>query len=169
MPLDAFNHVSWEFYLQQPAPETLYRRLSSGNCRCFFHMGREPEIPRHSCIPSHKAILSQELIDGGSLESDTLQWCHEVTVGGVWKLSTLTESGQNSEELLISPPESGCALAWLLFLPRPVSLTLSLACLGSPSLISPLCGGVGHGNPIKLDCYDLCTTINVINSLSNKK
>ena len=25
------------------------------------------------------------------------------------------------------------------------------------------------GNPIKLDCYDHCTTINVINSLGNKK
>ena len=25
------------------------------------------------------------------------------------------------------------------------------------------------GNPIKLDCDDPCTTINVINSLSNKK
>ena len=25
------------------------------------------------------------------------------------------------------------------------------------------------GNPIKLDCDDHCTTINVINSLSNKK
>ena len=25
------------------------------------------------------------------------------------------------------------------------------------------------GNPIKLDCDDCCTTINVINSLSNKK
>ena len=27
--------------------------------------------------------------------------------------------------------------------------------------------GVGVGNPIKLDCDDHCTTINVINSLSN--
>ena len=36
-------------------------------------------------------------------------------------------------------------------------------------------GGWGHalvvwdGNPIKLDCDDHCTTINAINSLSNKK
>ena len=29
--------------------------------------------------------------------------------------------------------------------------------------------GVWDGNPIKLDCDDRCTTINVINSLSNKK
>ena len=29
--------------------------------------------------------------------------------------------------------------------------------------------GVWDGNPIKLDCDDHCTTINVINSLSNKK
>ena len=29
--------------------------------------------------------------------------------------------------------------------------------------------GLWDGNPIKLDCDDLCTTINVINSLSNKK
>ena len=29
--------------------------------------------------------------------------------------------------------------------------------------------GLWDGNPIKLDCYDHCTTINVINSLSNKK
>ena len=29
--------------------------------------------------------------------------------------------------------------------------------------------GCGDGNPIKLDCYNHCTTINVINSLSNKK
>ena len=29
--------------------------------------------------------------------------------------------------------------------------------------------GVWGGNPIKLDCDDHCTTINVINSLSNKK
>ena len=29
--------------------------------------------------------------------------------------------------------------------------------------------GVWDGNPIKLDCNDHCTTINVINSLSNKK
>ena len=28
---------------------------------------------------------------------------------------------------------------------------------------------LGHGNPIKLDCDDHCTTINVLNSLSNKK
>ena len=28
--------------------------------------------------------------------------------------------------------------------------------------------GVWDGNPIKLDCGDDCTTINVINSLSNK-
>ena len=28
---------------------------------------------------------------------------------------------------------------------------------------------VWDGNPIKLDCDDHCTTINVINSLSNKK
>ena len=28
---------------------------------------------------------------------------------------------------------------------------------------------LGDGNPIKLDCDDHCTTINVINSLSNKK
>ena len=28
--------------------------------------------------------------------------------------------------------------------------------------------GVWDGNPIKLDCDDHCTTINVINSLSNK-
>ena len=29
--------------------------------------------------------------------------------------------------------------------------------------------GVWDGNPIKLDCDDRCTTMNVINSLSNKK
>ena len=29
--------------------------------------------------------------------------------------------------------------------------------------------GVWDGNPIKLDCDDHCTSINVINSLSNKK
>ena len=29
--------------------------------------------------------------------------------------------------------------------------------------------GVWDGNPIKLDCDDHCTPINVINSLSNKK
>ena len=29
--------------------------------------------------------------------------------------------------------------------------------------------GVWDGNPIKLVCDDHCTTINVINSLSNKK
>ena len=29
--------------------------------------------------------------------------------------------------------------------------------------------GVWDGNPIKLDCDNHCTTINVINSLSNKK
>ena len=29
--------------------------------------------------------------------------------------------------------------------------------------------GVWDGNPIKLDCDDHCTTINVMNSLSNKK
>ena len=29
--------------------------------------------------------------------------------------------------------------------------------------------GVWDGNPIKLDCDDHCTTINVINSLSNIK
>ena len=29
--------------------------------------------------------------------------------------------------------------------------------------------GVWDGNSIKLDCDDHCTTINVINSLSNKK
>ena len=29
--------------------------------------------------------------------------------------------------------------------------------------------GIWDGNPIKLDCEDCCTTINVINSLSNKK
>ena len=29
--------------------------------------------------------------------------------------------------------------------------------------------GVWDGNPIKLDCDDHCITINVINSLSNKK
>ena len=29
--------------------------------------------------------------------------------------------------------------------------------------------GVWDGNPIKLDCGDHCTTINVIHSLSNKK
>ena len=28
--------------------------------------------------------------------------------------------------------------------------------------------GMWEGNPIKLDCDDHCTTINVINSLSNK-
>ena len=28
--------------------------------------------------------------------------------------------------------------------------------------------GLWDGNPIKLDCNDHCTTINVINSLSNK-
>ena len=28
--------------------------------------------------------------------------------------------------------------------------------------------GLWDGNPIKLDCDDHCTTINVINSLSNK-
>ena len=31
------------------------------------------------------------------------------------------------------------------------------------------CAGVWDGNPIKLDCDDHCTAINVINSLSNKK
>ena len=29
--------------------------------------------------------------------------------------------------------------------------------------------GLWDGNPIKLDCDDYCTTINVINSLSNEK
>ena len=29
--------------------------------------------------------------------------------------------------------------------------------------------GLWDGNPIKLDCDDHCKTINVINSLSNKK
>ena len=29
--------------------------------------------------------------------------------------------------------------------------------------------GLWDGNPIKLDCDDHCTTINAINSLSNKK
>ena len=29
--------------------------------------------------------------------------------------------------------------------------------------------GLWDGNPIKLDCDDHCTTINVINSLSNNK
>ena len=29
--------------------------------------------------------------------------------------------------------------------------------------------GLWDGNPIKMDCDDYCTTINVINSLSNKK
>ena len=29
--------------------------------------------------------------------------------------------------------------------------------------------GLWDGNPIKLDCNDHCTTINVINSLSNLK
>ena len=29
--------------------------------------------------------------------------------------------------------------------------------------------GLWDGNPLKLDCDDHCTTINVINSLSNKK
>ena len=29
--------------------------------------------------------------------------------------------------------------------------------------------GLWNGNPIKLDCDDRCTTINVVNSLSNKK
>ena len=29
--------------------------------------------------------------------------------------------------------------------------------------------GLWDGNPIKLDCDDHCTTISVINSLSNKK
>ena len=29
--------------------------------------------------------------------------------------------------------------------------------------------GLWDGNPIKLDCDDHCTTINVINLLSNKK
>ena len=29
--------------------------------------------------------------------------------------------------------------------------------------------GLWDGNPMKLDCDDHCTTINVINSLSNKK
>ena len=29
--------------------------------------------------------------------------------------------------------------------------------------------GLWDGNPIKLDCDDHCTTINVINSLTNKK
>ena len=29
--------------------------------------------------------------------------------------------------------------------------------------------GLWDGNPIKLDCDDHCTSINVINSLSNKK
>ena len=29
--------------------------------------------------------------------------------------------------------------------------------------------GVWVGNPVKLECDDHCTTINVINSLSNKK
>ena len=29
--------------------------------------------------------------------------------------------------------------------------------------------GLWDGNPIKLDCDDHCTTINVTNSLSNKK
>ena len=29
--------------------------------------------------------------------------------------------------------------------------------------------GLWDGNPIKLDCGDHCTTINVMNSLSNKK
>ena len=28
--------------------------------------------------------------------------------------------------------------------------------------------GLSDGNPIKLDCDDHCTTVNVINSLSNK-
>ena len=35
-----------------------------------------------------------------------------------------------------------------------------------------VCGGalgLWDGNPTKLDCDDHCTTINVINSLSNKK
>ena len=31
------------------------------------------------------------------------------------------------------------------------------------------CAGLWDGNPIKLDCDNHCTTINVINSLSNKK
>ena len=31
------------------------------------------------------------------------------------------------------------------------------------------CAGVWNGNPIKLDCDDHCTSINVINSLSKKK
>jgi len=31
------------------------------------------------------------------------------------------------------------------------------------------CTGVWDGNPIKLDCDDHCSTINVINSLSDKK
>ena len=31
------------------------------------------------------------------------------------------------------------------------------------------CTELWDGNPIKLDCDDHCTTINVINSLSNKK
>ena len=29
--------------------------------------------------------------------------------------------------------------------------------------------GFWDGNPIKLDCDDCCTTVNVINSLSNKR
>ena len=29
--------------------------------------------------------------------------------------------------------------------------------------------GLWNGNPVKLDCDDLCTTTDVINSLSNKK
>ena len=42
------------------------------------------------------------------------------------------------------------------------------------SLEETVCGGgdvlgLHVGNPIKLDCDDHCTTINVINSLSNKK
>ena len=31
------------------------------------------------------------------------------------------------------------------------------------------CAGLWDGNPIKLNCDDHCTTINVLNSLSNKK
>ena len=30
------------------------------------------------------------------------------------------------------------------------------------------CTGVWDGNPIKLDCDDHCTIINVVNSLSNQ-
>ena len=49
------------------------------------------------------------------------------------------------------------------------SQTLKYLCLPKETIWGGDVVGVWDGNTIKLDCDDYCTTINIINSLSNKK